>query len=212
MPDRAEQAGGQPGSEEHEDGDPVRVRRQHDGAEQRQAEDDEHAAGELHARPEDPVGPPVAGETGDREAREVDAEDVGDADETGAEEAREEQRRAPDRTHHERLQQPALRVARDDAHRQEHREHDAEEERREHRQAHQERARERARVDGHVGRGRDAREVAEHEVVRNPEQEQEERRQHEDDEEDLPPNGLAEAVPGNDGDRAQSVSPPTASR
>ena len=212
MPDRAEQPGDEAGAEEHEHRDAVRRRRQHDRAEQRQAQHDQHAARELDARPRDPVGPPVPGEAGDHQSGEVDREHVRHADEGGAEEAREQQRRATDGTDDERLQQPPLGVARDHPHREEHREHDAEEERREHRQAHQERARERARVDGHVRRRRDAREVAEHEVVRDPEQEQEERRQHEDDEEHLPPNRLAEAVPGDDHDRAQSVSPPTASR
>ena len=104
-------------------------------------------ARELDARPDDPVGPPVPGEPGDHHRGEVDDEHVGDADAGGAEEAREQQRRAADGPHDERLQQAALRVAGDDAERQEDREHDAEEERREHREPDQERAGERARVD-----------------------------------------------------------------
>ena len=97
----------------------------------------------------------MPGQPGDQHRGEVDGEHVRDADAGRAEEAREQQRRAADGPHDERLQQAALRVARDDAERQEHREHDAEEERREHREPEQERAGERARVDVHVGGRRD---------------------------------------------------------
>ena len=55
-------------------------------------------------------------------------------------------------------------------------------------------------------------ELAEDEVVREPEEEEEDDRQQDDDGEHLPAHRLAEAVLDDDGDRAQSVSPPTASR
>ena len=113
MPDRPEQAGDETRAEEHEDRDPVRRRREHDGAEQRQRGDDEHAAGELDARPRDLVRPPVTGEPGDEDAGEVDDEHVRRADGAGAEEARDEQRRPADRPRDERLQQAALGVAGD---------------------------------------------------------------------------------------------------
>ena len=106
---------------------------------------------------------------------EVDGEHVRDADAGGAEEPREQQRRAADRPDDERLQQAALRVARDDAERQEDREHDAEEERREHREPDQERAGERARVDVDVGGRRICSSSREDVVVREPEEEEERR-------------------------------------
>ena len=80
----------------------------------------------------------------------VDGEHVDDADDGGAEEAGEQQRLPADGAHDERLQQPALRVARDDAEREEDGEDDAEEERREHREPEQERAGERPLVDEDV--------------------------------------------------------------
>ena len=212
MPDRAEQAGDEPRPEEHEHGDPVRRSRQHDRAEQRQRDHDQHAARELDAGPHDLVGPPVARHARDRQRDEVDAEHVDDADRARAEEPGEQQRRAADRPNDERLQQAALRICRHDAEREEHGEHDAEEHRREHREADEERAGERARVDVDVLRRRDRRQLAEHVVVREPEEEQEGGRQHEDDGEHLPAHRLAEAVLDDDGDGAQSVSPPTASR
>ena len=60
--------------------------------------------------PDDHVGPEVPGQPDDRDRGEVDREHVPDADERRAGEARDEQRRAPDRPHDERLEQPALGV------------------------------------------------------------------------------------------------------
>ena len=171
MADRPEQAGDEAGAEEHEHRDAVRRRREHDRAEQRQRDHDHDAERELERRRHDPVRPPVAGQPRDHHRGEVDDEDVRDADARGAEEAREQQRRASDGAHDERLQQAALRVAGDDADRQEHREDDAEEERREHREPDQERARERSRVDVDVARRRDLRQLVEDVVVREPEEE-----------------------------------------
>ena len=178
----------------------------------RERDHDHDAARELEAGRDDPVGPPVPGQPGDQHRREVDGEHVRDADAGRAEEAREQERRAADGPDDERLQEAALRVAGDDADRQEHREHDAEEERREEREPEHERAREGARVDVHVGGRRDLVELREDVVVREPEEKEERERQQDDDGEDLAPHRLAKAVLDDDRDRAQSVSPPTASR
>ena len=212
MADRPEEAGDEAGAEQHEYGNAVRRRREHDRAEQRQRDHDHDAERELESRRHDPVRPPVAGEPRDHHRGEVDEQHVRDADARGAEEAGQQQRRASDGAHDERLQQAALRVAGHDADRQEHRQHDAEEERREHREPDQECARERSGVDVHVARRRDLRQLVEHVVVREPEEEQEGGGQQDDDGEHLAPHGFAEPVLDDDGDRAQSVSPPTASR
>ena len=127
-------------------------------------------------------------------------------------EARQEQCSATDGPYDERLEQPALRIGRHDAEREEHREHDAQEQRREHREADEEGAGEGARIDVHVCGRRDRRQLAEHVVVREPEEEQEHHGQHEHDREHLAAHRLAKAVLDDDADGSQSVSPPTASR
>ena len=154
----------------------------------------------------------MSGEPGDQHRREVDGEHVGDAHARGTEEAREQEGRPADGAHDERLQEPAFCVAGDDADRQEDGEHDAEEEGREEREAEHEGARERAGVDVDVGRRRDLVELPEDVVVREPEEKEEDDREQDDHREHLAAHRFSEAVLDDDGDRAQSVSPPTASR
>ena len=154
----------------------------------------------------------MPGEAGDRHRREVDGQHIRDAHACSAEEASEQERRTADRPYDEGLQQATFRVARHDAERQEHRQHDTEEQRREEREPEQECAREGARVDVHVLGRRDLRQLREDVMVREPEQEEEHHREQHDDGEHPAPDGLTEAVLDDDGDGAQSVSPPTASR
>jgi hypothetical protein len=67
VPDRPEQAGDEPGAEEHEDRDPVGRRGEHDGAEQRERHDDDDAERELDRRPDQLGRPPVPGQPGDEQ-------------------------------------------------------------------------------------------------------------------------------------------------
>ena len=159
------------------------------------------------------VGPPVAGQARDRRGREVDTGDVERAHRARAGEAREEQCRAPDRPYDERLQETTFGIAADDAECEEHREHDAEEERGEHREPDHERPRKGTRVKlREVVRGRDVRDVLEHVVVREPEQEEERNRQQQYDREHLAAQCLAHRVPDDHRHLAHDVSPATASR
>ena len=167
-------------------------------------------AGQLEARHDDAIGPPVPGQAGDHHRRGVDGAHVRRAHRDRPEPAGEEERRAADRPHDQRLQQPSLGISAHDAERQEHGQHDPEEEGREHRQAEHERPRESACVDSR-GR-RDVLDVAEDVVVCKPVEPEEAEGQQEDDREHLPPQGFAQAVADDDKDRAHDVSPPTASR
>ena len=145
----------------------------------------------------------------DRHGREIHGEHVRHADRDRAEPAGEEHGRAAERAHHERLQQPALRIAAHDADRQEDGEHDAEEERGEHREPEDEGAHERARLDP---RGRvDVGEVAKGVVVSERVEPEERRGEDDDDREHAPAHRLLKAV-AHDGEDAHEVSPPTASR
>ena len=140
----------------------------------------------------------------------VDGEDVRDADGRGAEEAAEEQRAAPDGPHDERLEEPALGVAADDAERQEGGEHGPEEERPEHREPEERPAGELPLLDrkaalelGHLLERRVGAEPVEAQVGSG-------QQQH--DVEDAAPERLLEGVAGDDRQRPHAVSPPTASR
>ncbi len=212
MSDRAEQAGGETGSEEHEDRDPVRRRGEEDRAEDREGDHDHHAPGELDARRERGRGRPAPGDVDDRHRDPVHGQHVDDTDHGGAEEAREQQGRPADGANHERLQQAALRVARDDSQREEDRKHDPEEEGREHREPEQEGTSVGARVDVEVRRRRDRGETREHVVSGEPEEDEERRCQQDDDGEHLAPHGFPEAVAHDRQHAAQETSSPTASR
>ena len=99
------------------------------------------------------IGPPIAGQAGDQERRQVDGEDVGGGEESGPREPRAEQGPATQRPDHEGLEKTRLGVAPRHAERQEHRQHGAEEQGREHRQPEDRRAGERGRVEDPLGAG-----------------------------------------------------------
>ena len=86
------------------------------------------------------VGPPPAGGGGDQQRRRVHGRHVGAAHAGRGGEAPREQRAAPERAHHERLQEAALGVAAHGAQGEEHRKHAAQEQRGEHRQPEQRRS------------------------------------------------------------------------
>ena len=129
----------------------------------------------------------------------VDRHDVRDAHSARREEARDEQRAAADRTHHERLQQAAFRVAAHGVERHEDGDDGAEEERHEHRETEKRRPGQDLLVD--VDRRAGAAEPP-HLVKRLRAavgiQGEERERQHDHDEEHLAANGLAQRVAGDD--------------
>ena len=115
---------------------------------QRERGHDHDAAGQLDSGPDDHVGPEVSGQPDDarrRGSRRRARSRRRPSDAPAKRESSSVER--PTGLHDERLEQPPLGVAGDDAEGQEDGEHDAEEERREHREPEQERPREGAGVD-----------------------------------------------------------------
>jgi hypothetical protein len=155
--------------------------------------------------PSSPATSPVARRARDHDGDPEDHEDVERADSRGSEEAREQQDRAPDGPDDERLQQPALRVAADDAEGEEDGQDDAEEQRREHGQAQHRRADDRPRVDDLAGRP-DVVEVVEELARAEPVQDEEADREQEDDRERLSAERLLEAVADDRRDRSHGRS------
>ena len=210
-PDRREQPGHEPGAEHHEHRDPVRDRRQQHRSEQRQRDEDHDPRHQREPGPTIRSGPRLPGELHDREHGAVQDQDVHRAHGGGAGEAAEQQLRAPERPHHQRLQQPSIGIAADRAERQEHGEHRAEEQRREHAQPDERDRHEPARVERPGVRARAERvDRVERLERREREQRQEQHAQHEHDEEHAPAHALLEHVPRDD-ERRRSPSGPSAS-
>jgi len=113
--DLAEQPGDQAGAIDHEDRDPVRGRREEDAPRGRDRADHHDAARERQTRPDDVVGPPVAGDVRRDQRGRVNDEHIDRRDDRGRAEPGHQHRRPPDRPDDQRLKQATLAVAADHA-------------------------------------------------------------------------------------------------
>jgi len=206
--DLAEEAGGEPRAEDHEDRYAVRGRGQEHRPEQRDRGDHHHAQRKADAGGDRVVGPPVARDTRDHQRRDVDADDIGDTHQRGSAVAAEQQAGPSHRSDDDRLEQAALGVATNRAEREEHAEHRAEEQRGEHRQPEQRGAHEHALVQL-VVRGK-AIHLVETDRRAEPVEAEEPDGEHEHHEDHAPAHRLAQGIAGHDQRTAHAA--PTASR
>src|SRR5215208_1543934 len=149
--DLSEQAGSEPGSEQHEHRDPVRGRAEKDRAEQRDRRDHDHGEYQPDPGTDAMVRPPRARDPGYEHRGGVDERHVDRADSHRAGEAAYQQTGPADRPDYERLEEPALGIAAHRSEREEDGQNGSQEQGGEHRQAEQRGAGEHAIVDLVVG-------------------------------------------------------------
>ena len=212
--DLREQPGDEPAAEDHEDGDPVRGRREEDRAEQREGDDERDRIPELGPGEHDLVGPPAPDEPRDH-GLDPKSTATYTAQTAAAARNRHEQRGAAHRPDDERLEQPALRVAAHDPEREEDRQHRAEEERREH--GGPSTVAPVTTLGSSPSRSGPTNDLVSRKARHAPDpvEREEGRREQEHDQEDLPPQALPQRVADDHGDVADRLmtvdSPPTAS-